>query len=367
MVLTALQERDLLNQAVQVLGRLPNITVVRWTPQPRLPGTDWRPDAVVHLKVRGQRLRYALEFKRTLKGDGAWVDRARVWAEATRLPVILATTYCPTPTAERLAQAGVNFVDLAGNAHLHTEDFFLFIHGRETTKPLMRQGRGEANPLAAPAALRIVYVLLARPHREWKIIQLANATRVALGWTHAVVRALIDGGIVRRIKPRGPILVTSPDELQERWVTDYGTILRPHLVLGTFAPIEAKEPAPEAAVAQLRNVLPTFDPGRRVAVGGTWGADALVHFYRGPRLVIYIDPPVRDWLQPLRLVPDERGPITLLAPVAPLMWEDVRTTDGIPVAPPLLLYADLLADPDPRAQELARELAVAFPEVRRGG
>jgi hypothetical protein len=101
-------------------------------------------------------------------------------------------------------------------------------------------------------------------------------------------------------------------------------------------------------------------------LGGTWGADALVRFYRGARLVLHVDPPAHAWIEPLRIVPDDRGPITLLAPVVPRMWEHAIPTAEGPVAPPLILYAELRADPDPRAQELAVELARKFPEVSGG-
>lgn len=355
------ETEELVRRSIEILRGLPHVTKVRRVALGGRLNTAWEPDAVVEVIAEGRPATFALETVRALRAGGAWAERARIWEQATDVPILLVTYYCPRAVADELVKAGVNFVDLAGNAHLKTPRFWLYLHGRKPTPMLARAVRGEKGVLAGAAALRVIYALLARPGEEWRMRDLAGKAGVALGWTNQIVQALRTEGIVRQTKRRGPAAVLRRRPIFDRWVTDYGAVLRPHLALGTYAPVDG-------TVDDVVTRIPKGEPfeGKRVALGGTWGADALTHFYRGLRLVIHIEPPQQRWLRPLRIVPDERGTVTLLAPVAPIMWEDVIPTAAGPVAPPLVLYAELLADPDPRARELAQQLAGAYPEVVRG-
>jgi hypothetical protein len=60
----------------------------------------------------------------------------------------------------------------------------------------------------------------------------------------------------------------------------------------------------------------------------------------------------------LRLLPDRDGPITLLKAFGEIVYW--RTADHTNVAHPWLIYAELMAEPDPRAHEAAEELRKEF-------
>lgn len=354
------EEQELIRRGIEVLRGLPDVTRVIRVPFGRRRRAR-EPDAVVEVTAHKRPTKFALKVARALRARGAWVERAKVWEQATDLPIVLVTHYCPRTVADELVKAGVNFIDLVGNTHLKTPQFWLYLHGRKPTALLTRAVRGERGVLAGAAALRVIYALLAKPGEEWRMRDLAAKAGVALGWTNEIVQALRVEGMVRQTKRRGPVTVLKLGPLFDRWVTDYGAVLRPQLVLGTYAPVDGTVDDVAARVQKEEPVA-----GKRVALGGTWGADALTHFYRGPRLMIHAEPPQQRWLHPLRIIPDERGPVTLLAPVAPIMWDDLIITDAGPVAAPLVLYAELLADPEPRARELAQQLARAYPEILRG-
>lgn len=82
----------------------------------------------------------------------------------------------------------------------------------------------------------------------------------------------------------------------------------------TYAPLDGTV---DDVAARARTARPPEDG--RLTLGGAWGADALVRFYRGPRLVLHVQPPAQRWLHPLGIAPDERGRVTLLGPAAPIM------------------------------------------------
>jgi hypothetical protein len=393
-----LTKQGILADAVGALRRIPGVRLrhvaVNWEPRKK-PG---RFDAEIDIRLGHRRERFLVEVKEFLRGKEAlaWIREARWRAEQAGQAFLLVTRYCPDPTAERLAAEGINFLDTVGNVNLRAGNLVVFVTGRKAPRGFA-EGTAEG-PLATPGGLRIIYVTLTEPEREWKVQELATAAGHPVGWTHTIVRGLERTGLVRRTRPRGPIVVMNYEKLLARWIADYPVVLRPKLELGRFAPIGKGAPleildeppnlmiTPETQTKRAHRppnlvgaeIVPlTIDavanrvkaaagPGRHLALGGTWGADALVRFYRGPRLVLHADPPARAWVRPLRIVPDDRGPITLLAPVAPAMWMHVLQTRAGPVAPPLVLYAELRTDPDPRAQELAAELARKFPRVLGG-
>jgi hypothetical protein len=208
--------------------------------------------------------------------------------------------------------------------------------------------------------MRIAYAFLARPEHPWTTRTLQKATGVAIGHAAELVARLRNDGLVRRAARRGRQLALDPRRLAHRWVEEYGAALRPHLVLGTYAPLRGN----------LDGVVEGLEargqaPGRW-ALTGTWGAYQLVGFYTGDRLALFVEPPAHRWLQGLGVVPGAQGPVTLLAPVAPLQWEDT-TAPPQPVAPPLLVYAELLYLGEERAREQAQLLARAHLKELIGG
>jgi hypothetical protein len=75
------------------------------------------------LKIRAPKgtYRFLVEQKRSYLDRGmlnARVAQAKLYATEHRVPLLLFARYIPGPSAERLMQSGINFVDQAGNMHL---------------------------------------------------------------------------------------------------------------------------------------------------------------------------------------------------------------------------------------------------------
>jgi hypothetical protein len=71
-----------------------------------------------------------------------------------------------------------------------------------------------------------------------------------------------------------------------------------------------------------------------------------------------VEPPSRRDAQDLRLLPDRDGYVALLRAFGELVFWQER--DHHMLAPPLLIYAELLSSSDPRAHEAAAELRKQF-------
>jgi hypothetical protein len=139
-------------------------------------------------------------------------------------------------------------------------------------------------------------------------------------------------------------------ELGDRLIYGYNQVLRPKLELGLY---RYQEPSVDQFVARLsREGAAQKIP---YALTGGPAADAMQHFYRSSEVPVFLDV---KWHRGLRLLPDRDGPVVLLKPFGSLVYW--REFDGKMVAPPWLVYAELLTGSDPRAREAAEELRREF-------
>jgi hypothetical protein len=124
-------------------------------------------------------------------------------------------------------------------------------------------------------------------------------------------------------------------------------------VIGRFRPPERNI---DDFLARLRKEAKADD--FRFSLSGGPAAYQLQKFYKGPHTPIFVRPATSDLPRQLRLLPDREGPVTLLKAFGDLVFW--RSTDGVHLAHPWLIYAELMTEPDPRAHEAAEELRKEF-------
>ena len=147
-----------------------------------------------------------------------------------------------------------------------------------------------------------------------------------------------------------PLSHVSTRELRDRLISGYSQILRPKLLIGRF---RYEEPSVDQFVARLsREAAKQKIP---YALTGGPAADAMQHFYRSAEVPVFLD---AKWQRSLRLLPDRTGPVMLFKPFGNLVYW--REFEGKMVAPPWLVYAELLTGNDPRAREAAEEFRQEF-------
>lgn len=331
------------------LRQLPFIRGLELAWEPRL--IPPRPDAVLKLKTPRRTFRLGLATKGTFLDQSltnAVIAEHIALVRGHRLPLLLAARYIPRPTGERLAAAGVNFVDRPGNIHLKLGDaYHMLLLGRRerSTEPTARR--------IGPALIQLYFVLLAEPAAaDWPVRKLADAA--GIGKTAAATgrQRLVRLGVVARAR-HGAHRVTDRDRLADEFITGYARILRPHLLLGRF-----RAPERDPATLLKHIALAARDHEVDWAVTGGPGAYALERFYRGAEVPVLITPFKPDLQRALRLVPDRHGPLTFLRAFGHRwMW---RAVGDLRVAHPWLVYAELLNTGDPRALEAAGPLRDAY-------
>jgi hypothetical protein len=162
---------------------------------------------------------------------------------------------------------------------------------------------------------------------------IAAQAPVALGAVGPILDDLAELGFVEN-RPAGRRLVRKP-ELLDRWVAAYAERLRPRLLLNRFR-------AADPAWWRTQHVPDTL-----------WGGEVAAYTktrYLQPQLcTIYADRLPPDTIVANRLTHDPDGAVELVR----RFWAfDYTDPDG-PLVHPVLVYADLVAEPDKRRREAA--------------
>jgi hypothetical protein len=181
----------------------------------------------------------------------------------------------------------------------------------------------------------------------WSVRRLESVAGISKSKAAQARKELVAEGLLKRT---GTEYQLGPKNLlAERLTSGYADVLRPKLLLGRF---RFAEKDTDTFLKRLNN---TTSRGIRYALTGGPAADFLQHFYHGPEVPLFVEPFSRKQIsQELRLLPDRSGPVILLRAFGEVVFWQQR--DHHMLAPPWLIYVELLNSDDPRAQEAAKEL-----------
>ncbi len=297
-------------------------------------------DALLAWKGPKGTVRYLIEEKRHLQHQDVRVIIDQLKRRQDQLPVaeraakllLVAPTVRPHQ-ATILEQAGIDYVDLAGNAHLAGPGVLVHVEGREPAKqPIARRGRPNKGWVKTVLTLLVQPELVAGPYRP-----LAEQAHVALGTVAGCINDLTARGFLHEGKDGRRI--GDRQQLVALWVQAYVDVLRPKLEERRFQIRADNKPE---IWERLRDVLAKRNV--RWALTGADAAERRTHFFRAEETEIYA--PVgafddRTLQKALVVQPAARaGNLLVIEPPAP-----VATLPGIvnepPMTPDLLAYAEL--------------------------
>lgn len=267
-----------------------------------------------------------------------------------RSNLLLVARYVSRPTGERLAEAGVNFLDDAGNMNLALGSNY---HSLVLGKPEMRSAEKKS---PGAATIQVLLALAAQAETwDWPIRQLAAVAGVSKTIAAEVRRRLVEEGTLKQGQD-GMWQLMHPQAVRERCLTGYSQLLRPRLLINRFRSFEKD---PDKFAAEFIHLV--SKSGKKCALTGGAGAFVLQHFYRGPETAIFVEEITPDIERRARLLPDPRGEIVLLRAFAEslVFWKFLR---DVWVAHPLLIHLELLQQDDPRAHEAAERIREEFFE-----
>ena len=294
-------------------------------------------DALLHLRMPNGRAAgpFAVEVKRRL--DKANLGQIALQTPKTGLPTIIATEYVNPKLAEVLVQRNIPFLDTAGNALINADDIFVLVTGRKIPTE-DRQARAPARAFRT-AGLKLILALLNDPdllNAQYRHI--ARVTGVALGTITNVFNDLAELGYLQTVGNRRRL--RNFDDLVHKWVDAYIEKTRENLVIGRYTA--------ELAGRWPDTVLEPLDAWW----GGEVAAAKMTGYLKPETTTIYVNQPAGRVQAKLGLRKDPNGVVELLK----AFWPIKTVVAQGPYAPPIVVYADLLAIGDDRTIETARML-----------
>lgn len=259
---------------------------------------------------------------------------------------LLVTEYVNSSLAARLRQAGVQFLDTAGNASIQQFSVFVYISGRKQDAIVKA---AERNLAFQPAGLKVILALLQNPQLvNTPYRNIAKQANVSLGAVGAILRDLAKFGYVAQ-NTHGQRTLPHQHELINQWVEHYSR-LRARYELGTYTTETA---------GWWKNQGLNEQP---FVWGGEIAAATYTRYLNARDAIVYLDSKdLAAFLATARLRKIKQGEIpgataTLYEP----FWTDPEKS-GLHIqqprlAPPLIVYADLVATGDPRNLEAAQRL-----------
>ncbi|KAG8153118.1 type IV toxin-antitoxin system AbiEi family antitoxin [Burkholderia catarinensis] len=310
-------------------------------------------DAMIRFGIAGQTFEMPVAVSssvESLQGALAALRRRGGAPMPGERPLMLIVPHLSAELAARLADHDIPFLDTAGNTYLIQPEAAVLISGRP--KPA-RTPRRQASRATTPKGLAVMFALatqpglVAQPYRA-----IAAASGVALGTVNLAMDDLIARGLVAQ-RRNGERLIPDWPRFVQEWVALYPSRLRAKLPSRRFAGL-----APD----WWRDFdFAAFD----ARLGGEPAADLLTHDLKPATITVYTHGAVPNrLLLQARLRPDERGDVEILEafwPRSPAL--DWREQD-VPLAPPLLIYADLVSSGDSRnlaAAERIHDRYLAHP------
>jgi len=199
-----------------LLGKVPFIRLKGWRSD--VQDGDSRPDLALNIAAGNERWRILVEVKGS--GEPRLIRtatqrlRAALFGEQRAYPVI-AAPYISESSGEICREAGVGFVDLAGNCRLAFGQIFI----EHQNFPNPRLERRPLRSLFAAKASRVLRVLLDDVKRPWQVKTLALQAKVSIGLAFKVKQRLLDLEYGQE-QDKG-LRLTKPEELLRQWAAIY--------------------------------------------------------------------------------------------------------------------------------------------------
>ena len=331
-----LLEQAALNVLQECLERIPFLQVDRI----ESPGADIQ----VQVRVQGQpRLLLA-----QVKNNGQpRIARLAVYELKDRLGGktnaygIFIAPYISSDAGKICEDAGMGYLDLAGNCLLSFETIYI----RQTGAPNPKVQKRDLRSLYSPKAERILRAMLTEPRRAWKITELAQAVDVSLGQVANVKKLLADREWLG-VNDNGMVL-SRPGDLLDDWVKAYNyrrNQIHEFYSLSEISPTEANL-ADACERLGVRYALTSFSAAIRLAP-----------MVRYNRVMAYVQGDLSVVAAEANLKPVPSGAnVILLTPYDEGVFYAASAVGGIITASPVQVYLDVIGS-RARGQEAAQAI-----------
>ncbi len=277
---------------------------------------------------------YAIEIKMNLNHN--MLDALEFYLQAVDRTVLLVTEAITDRTAMELRCRNIQYIDTVGNMYITQENPFILLH-KTGNRPSATTDKRLANAYVG-ARLRVIFALLVNEDAvNFTYREVAKVARVALGTVGSTFKELKLLKYIRVYKHKRKLM--NREKLVTRWLEAYPTEIRPKL-------------NPKCFTAPDRNWWIQEDLKKYgVILGGETAAAVLTKHLHPEHGVLYTKGDIHELAKTLRLRADPGGNLTIMDQ----FWEsEAFYVNNIPIAPPILVCAELFAEGGERNVEVVK-------------
>ena len=230
---------------------------------------------------------------------------------------------------KRLQEERITYLEENGNIFILIDGTYVFIY---TNKPLKTE-KSSSKKAFTKTGLKLVFSFLIDPelvNARQRII--AEKSGVSLGTVPKVIKTLKEEGYL--IAYKNNYLWEDRKALLDRWIKDYEQQLKPKLFRARY---ELREDWQNLKLNQGETHW-----------GGEPAGDLLTGYLRPEEFILYSNESPVNLMKNYNLRPNAEGDL--------FVYEKFWKGDSGPVAPPFLVYADLILKEDKRCRETAKKI-----------
>jgi hypothetical protein len=307
------------------LNDIPFVKVIKCEPVLN----DAGPDYIFHLETPFGKKSIYVEISANGQPRFAriLIEKVNLLTEDTETYWMFVAPYISGETSEMLRNAGIGFLDLAGNCFIS----FGGLHIQKEGKKNPYVNRRKFNSLFKIKASRVLRVLLCNPNRYWKITPLANEAKVSVGHAYNVKEELLNRELA--VVDSWGLRLSNPKRLLQEWCNNYqfeGTRCQSFYSLSKTAQLEKQIDG----VCSKQNM--------RYALSGFAAAVRMAPFVRYHRIHCYVENSIDDLAKHLDLKSVTSGEnIIFMNPPDDGVFYDTQRIEEVYLVSPIQLYLDL--------------------------
>ena len=298
------------------------------------PKHDVKEDGMLVITINNLAIEFNVEVKQELRNHQ--LSKIVEMAKKHKPLILIANRIFPT-IKEELREYNISYLETNGNIYIKTKQIFLWL---DAQKPLNYE-KSKINRAFSKTGLKVVFQLLNNnelinmPYRD-----IAKQTEVGLGNINYVLNGLKEMNFLIQQNKKEKLL-NNKTELIDKWVVNYIEKLKPSIKIGRFRFLKNEDFISWKKI-NLRDQQSWW--------GGEAAGDLLTNYLNPHELTIYTTESRNEIIKNYRLVPDENGNVNIFKK----FWTNYQVNDN--VAPPLIVYADLLEKNDRRCTETAKKI-----------
>jgi hypothetical protein len=326
-----MNQKEILHLALENLQRQTTIKAI-WKPLgPLHPDT---PDGKLILMINDKEITYYVDIKKEWRNHQ--LPQIIHFNRKFQPFMVIAPQLFPK-IREELRRTNVAYLEANGNVFLKADDILIWI---DVNKPI-QINKKTGNRAFTKTGLKVVFQFLTdeqwinKPYR-----QIAAQTNTGIGNITNIINGLKQEDFLLTID-RNTYRLNNKKRLLDQWTEAYELHLKPDLKVGTFR-FQRENDFNQWEKLPLRK--------GKTYWGGEPGGDLLTHYLRPAELTLYTSEVKNDLIKNYRLVPDEKGRVRIYNK----FW--VNGDGNKQIAPPLLVYADLINTGDQRCVETAKKV-----------